>query len=474
MDDFQTWAPIAFPGFPGSEVTSITKGVQSARAAFRQLIRSGKNSGKVLEGIGAVSDIVVRPELTDIMGTSNTQLDRIARRLKSHPRAGLEFSVAQPQLLSHNLGSDLFYTVDIAGFKRIDIESEGFERTSIELKSMFRQKLEFSLDKKISEPTLKKYEIFGIDYLGQQLFRAVRTVKFLPALDSYLKLQNDIQILARPNASYFAIYQPRSNKLTGWKNKKGAYILGNGTSYANNVDSTISAFVASENSFQVKFSLDYETEADYDFITAGYVADGVAKELFKVSGTGSIDQTFDVPPGRYEIFIHFLSDSYSTAKGAELKDLSFLLKLSSPTVTTSPTTASETDTFTSIQTSTHVATSEVTITTSISVPITTITTGDYTATSIGLPAPTSSTSQSTITNVVTYPTATADLPTSATLQQSSRPHSYPTLSPDSPYSPVDDSTQPINSPTNEKPYGDASSGTRMGVFLSILLFVAAL
>ena len=472
MDDFQTWAPIAFPGFPGSEVTSITNGVQSARAAFRQLIRSGKNSGKVLEGIGAVSDIIVRPELTDIMGTSNTQLDRIARRLKSHPRAGLVFSVAQPQLLSHNLGSDLLYTVDIAGFKRIDIKSEGFERTSIELKSMFRQKFEFSLDKKVSEPTLKKYEIFGIDYLGQQQFRAVRTVKFLPALDSYLKLQNDIQILARPNASYFAIYQPRSNKPTGWKNKKGAYILGNGTSYANNVDSTISAFVASENSFQVKISLDYETEADYDFITAGYVAEGVTKEFFKVSGTGSIDQTFDVPPGRHEIFIHFLSDAFSTAKGAELKDLSFLLKGSSPPVTTSPT-ASETNTFTSIQSSTTVITSEVTSTTSNSVPITTITTGDYTATS-AISATMSSASPSTATSVVTYPTVTVDLPTSAVPQPSSQPHSYPTLSPDSPYSPIGNSTQPINGPTDEKPYGDASSGTRMGVFLPLLLFVAAL
>lgn len=450
MKDFQSWAPIAFPGFPGSEKDIWKGGVQSARSAYRQIVRTGKKNGQLLENIGAQSDFVIRPELSDIMGTTNTQLDRISKILRAHPRTGLVFDLTPTELVSHNLDNDFVLTFDIAGFKRLEIESAGDKRNSIELKSMFRQKKDILLNKTTIVPSIKKYEIFGVDYLGERQYRAIRNVKYLPSLSDYLQVTKSVKILENSDVPFVVVYQPKETQ--GWKFKDSKYTVGDGNVYTNSIDSTLSVFATSDKAFSTKISLDYDTEKDYDFIIAGYITNGKRVEFFKVSGNGKIDQTFEIPAGTHDIFIQFLSDPFSVAKGAELREFSLLVEDAPATVvssTTSVGTTSAMTTTSAIEISSVLTTSAVETTSSV-----------FVTTSIG----------TTTANSITSTTSVPAIPTITRHSDSPKPTSaYPTLTAST--MPADETIKPSPKP-DENPYDNTSSGKKLSSLLGFLVLFA--
>lgn len=82
---FNRVLPSVFKGLPGG---------QDMRIGWRQLIRGGKYAGQIVEDIGVLSDVIVRPQAKDFfVGRTNfSQIQTISQSLKvDGRRTGLSF-----------------------------------------------------------------------------------------------------------------------------------------------------------------------------------------------------------------------------------------------------------------------------------------------------------------------------------------------------------------------------------------------
>lgn len=76
--------------FPDLPFKDLEHGSASFRVGWRQQVRNGKNSGKIIEDFGILSDVITRPRTVDITSTKvsnvSTQFDRIIGVLREHGR----------------------------------------------------------------------------------------------------------------------------------------------------------------------------------------------------------------------------------------------------------------------------------------------------------------------------------------------------------------------------------------------------
>ena len=314
MEDYESldWAR--------SEFSWIQDARQYFQIPFKQIVRTGKNAGKLIEISGVSSDVVVSSLKSDIQLRTNTKYDRISEHLKSHPRAGFVFDLLPSRLDTHSLDSDLQFKATLKGYKELQVQVDGEVIETISLESGSIQEKEITIGKNTIQPGLRRIEVFGFDSNGEKQFRAVRIVKVEPALSSFLKVEQDFNVITAEPKPFVVVSQPKDNAGKGWQKTDSVYTIGDGTSYADNVNSTISVFTVSEKPTQVKFALKYEIQELYDFVSAGYVNAEKVETLFKVQGKGSIVKTFDVPAGQNEIFIKFYSNSFNVAKGVALSE----------------------------------------------------------------------------------------------------------------------------------------------------------
>ena len=300
-----------------SEFSWIYTNRQYFESAFKQIVRTGKNNGKLIENEGVSSDVVVSPTKSDRFGLSYSQYDRISENLKMHSRAGLVFDLQPLRLDTHSLENDLLFKLAAKGFKEAQIKIDGQLKETVQLTSTNQQTI-ITINKNLLEPGLKRIEVFGIDPNGVKQFRAVRIIKVLPPTSSFLKVTQDFNIVTANAKPFVVLYQPKDNSGKGWKKQTNGFTIGDGNSYADDINSTISVFTISEKSTLVKFDLTYDTEKDHDFVTAGYLNSGKLNPLFKLKGSGSLKKAFRIPAGTNEIYINFNSNSYNVAKGATL------------------------------------------------------------------------------------------------------------------------------------------------------------
>ena len=147
--------------------------------AFSQIVRTGKNNGKLITNTGVECDVLVRPTKNDVYGKtySLTQYERIAESLKSHSRAGLKFDLQPLSAESHLLDNDLSFKAEIAGFQKIEIKIDGQTFSTIDTSS--KSTYDFIIAKNALKAGLARIEFFGYDAKGELQFRAIRDVELL-------------------------------------------------------------------------------------------------------------------------------------------------------------------------------------------------------------------------------------------------------------------------------------------------------
>jgi hypothetical protein len=317
---------------------------QSAGLAWRMGIRSGRNAGKLIEDFGVVADKIVRPYITDLLPNSTTysQYERIATELNrvggETGKNGLYFRINRVDLVStFELGEKVEFDLEIQGMKKVAVFDERntlvgeLEVSDGELAQKQRRLLSFHYVPSI--PSVGKFNIKSYDRNLKEQLSTFRYVQLVPKTADYLVITENRTIVNYENAKYFGIFNYIQTKARdGWNVSNGTAVVGDGKQYAGNTNSTLSFFVNSSSNFKVSISASYQTEEGYDFLKVGYRIGNNTTQLLKsnegeqdgISGTGSVNQVFDVPgAGPLEVFIQFIADGSVNLVGATVDKIEF-------------------------------------------------------------------------------------------------------------------------------------------------------
>lgn len=170
-----------------------------------------------------------------------------------------------------------------------------------------------------------KYTIQGYRdaHLVVHTHRYIRTI---PALESYAQVAHykPFEWDFKPNPAV-GIYDVSTVAGTGWQYNptENCLMIGNGTEYANDVNSKASIFVKIPEDLNAKLfvSAKFDTEDKFDFLFIGYLnKDGERVLLKEATGTGEIKEEFkleNVGPTA-EVFLEFSSDQAVVATGVKV------------------------------------------------------------------------------------------------------------------------------------------------------------
>ncbi|KAK5670210.1 hypothetical protein QVD99_003310 [Batrachochytrium dendrobatidis] len=141
------------------ELTDNTTGQSYTNAlsiGVRQAIRNGKQQGQLLEDIGAVTEYIVRPRLTDLLpgSTEDSQFDRIADQLKTlGVRTGLNNLYFVCESIDYNTtSSDVTIDVQVKGINQLSvIDDTGKSLSVAKFKSNIKSQHSFKLASVIND-----------------------------------------------------------------------------------------------------------------------------------------------------------------------------------------------------------------------------------------------------------------------------------------------------------------------------------
>ncbi|KAH9276722.1 hypothetical protein BASA83_000856 [Batrachochytrium salamandrivorans] len=266
-------SPTYFKKFPFTqELTSgSTTYANTLTVGVTKTIRVGLYSNRDIEDLGIKTDVVFRPQWSDLQPdpTTNTQYDRIAERLarigQENGQSKLHF-VSEPFAFEKPIGK-FPLAVEAAGIDEFTVfQADG---TTI----VARQK---------AITTKQKFDIHvstAASVLGNSYITIVGKTFGTQALSDSVGL-----------------YQSTTTASgDGWNNLKGSWMIGNGVKYANNVDSSLEAFFTASIGTRINIGLDValDTETDYDFLYLSVKSSGGVEDFLLSSKSLDGTKTFN-------------------------------------------------------------------------------------------------------------------------------------------------------------------------------------
>jgi hypothetical protein len=272
-------APTFFPRFPFRG--EIPGGGQNARVSWRQLLRTKRNNGKLIEdaGIQAEPKNVFKPVLTDIQptGSSVTQYDRIAQdlnRIAAETRKkDLYFATIPPvSTFEEQIGQPVSFVVDVQGMSRVIVSDEqGVTKRELNVrkdKLSTRQQLQVRFDSGITKPQIVRYNIKAFDSRGQEQMNTFRLYRFKPTQFSFLQVNvGSNAAIPFGNASYGVQYDEKRilDGNLGWNVVNETLQI---MQYTNGLDTTMTYFINSNlPEFRVFVKATYQTEEGFDYLS---------------------------------------------------------------------------------------------------------------------------------------------------------------------------------------------------------------
>ena len=314
------YVPEIFGEMPFVDV--LARDANDARVSWRAGRRFGKNDGAMIEDFGIKSDKIIRPSVKDFLNETQSQFDFIADELERNAivsgKKWTQLQVLNDLEFDASLGQSIELPMEIQGFKKVEVV---FQNTTVEvvdvnvlqIAQVQTRKLQFV--PKVNEAVLGKIQVRGYNLANQLTFITFRQVRLLPRREDYLVLTGPTDLIATKGK---AVFENNAGE-NSWNRVGTTLTIGNGSVYADNIDSTISYFINTQSPLKLKIKAKYDTEQDYDYFIVGYKTDKVI-ELAKVSGAGELDTTFDIPVTS-EVFVKFTSDGAVTSKGVVIETL---------------------------------------------------------------------------------------------------------------------------------------------------------
>lgn len=298
--------------------------------AWIQMIRI---NGQIIEDTGIKSDYIVRPTLSDIepgIAQSSHQYDQIADILIQQSivegKADLLFEVEPKLQQSIRIGQPITLEFQTRGFKKIIVYDEDskliWTSSNVSSSSLTHAPV-------IGRPSIRRYNIQGLDGNANIAFNTWRSFKFVPPESQYYLVTTDRRNFARnldftKNEKYYGVYENPSKAGQGWNYLNNKWVINDGVTYGKNIDSTLSIFLANRGS-SIGIVATYDTEYELDFLQIGYILNGENTHYLLpnngVSGVGVIDQIFDLPAGNVEVFFRFYGHSGGFRVGATVQSI---------------------------------------------------------------------------------------------------------------------------------------------------------
>ena len=306
---------------------------QDMRVAWRQLVRVGKNQGKLVEDLGVIPDQIVRPTLDDILNNnSKSQFTKIAARLaqlgKDQGNSNLVFKTASSPFSDFMLGDKITYTASVAGIKSLALNTQDgsknlatvtiqddANRTNVTLTTPVTQNTTIGFD---------RFQIIGKNGRGAQNVETYRFVRFIPNNKDWFTLsKTPISWDLSPTSKGVGLYNfpgtgfvsNNANPAAGWNKIGQSLQVGNGSRYENFLNTTVSVFCnpAQTVSMDIKAFIDAESgdALNIDVLDAKGLNSVFNSDKAKIK---DLKQTFKFnPQGPFEIKFKFLSGGINVA-----------------------------------------------------------------------------------------------------------------------------------------------------------------
>ncbi|KAI8801341.1 hypothetical protein BJ742DRAFT_33962 [Cladochytrium replicatum] len=328
---------------------------ETVTTAFIQGVRTKRSRGSLIENRGVTADFVVRPTISDIRGAFNAprtqQFDAISnlliRRAKNANLLNTTFLIEDRAAKSYEFiarpGNPPEINGTVSGIDSIFLYNEKNILVGVKLLAPTATKQRFSIKPifQIVKPGFTNLTVQAWKF-GRPIATSIRYFRVIPPLSSYFALAANTTTRLSPviNNQNVIVYNKKTGAGDGWKNVDGILQVGNGTVYANNIDTTVSFFVKApagtdESYFlNIAFDVTFDLENSFDFVYFTVVSnddDSTANELIRLTGSGNLDPltVFSVPFAKvYEIQLRVSSDENLAQTGVKLNSIS--VKFSQP------------------------------------------------------------------------------------------------------------------------------------------------
>ncbi|OAJ42075.1 hypothetical protein BDEG_25577 [Batrachochytrium dendrobatidis JEL423] len=329
------------------ELTDETTGQSYTNAlsiGVRQMIRNGKQKGQLVEDIGAVSDYIVRPRLTDIVPGSigDAQFDRIADQLKTlGAKTGLNNLHFVSELTNYNTtSSDVTIDVEVQGINQLSvIDDTGKSLSVADFKSNIKSQHSFKLASVINDLGNTRVSIIGQNN-DKQVLKTHKHISRTPKQEDYFKLERGVKWKFNGTSKSVGIYNsPSTKKSQGWNSINGKWVVGDGVQYSPEIETEIRAYYTAPVGSNITIEIDAKLESQlYSDFLGLYVtdADSNQESLLNtlgpdgniltdgISGSEALVKKFPVTTKTEQFFVNlmFNSDLSVQMKGATINSWS--------------------------------------------------------------------------------------------------------------------------------------------------------
>ena len=298
--------------------------------AWRQTLRTGPNQGQYLEDRGVISDMIIRPELSDLLFQSQSQYLKISRKLAelrpTRPSWVNLSSVRQDILQGQPFNLNLAWTkLSSVAWNMANGNSIG--EVSVEENNDAGRLVTAPAQINTQSLQMGRIELIG-HYNGLTVWRKIASYRVVPPtriLETDEAVQSDF---SQPDVNPLALYSNTPLSEAGWTVKDQALKTSVSANYPNGLHTEAGLFVdlSKKTSARLSFSLKGRTEQDYDFFKVVVKVDGVEKNLIEPLSGEISPRNFDLDLSAYagksiEISFVFDSDEGITDSGLELDNL---------------------------------------------------------------------------------------------------------------------------------------------------------
>ncbi|EGF77125.1 hypothetical protein BATDEDRAFT_27937 [Batrachochytrium dendrobatidis JAM81] len=313
----------------------------------RQIVRNGKQKGQLVEDIGAITEYIVRPRLTDILpgSTENSQFDRIADQLKTlGVRTGLNNLHFVSELIDYDTTSgDVTIDVEVQGINQLSvIDDTGKSLSVAKFKSNIKSQHSFKLASVINDLGNTRVSIIGQNN-GKQVLKTHKHISRTPQQQDHFKLEHGVKWKFNGTSKSVGIYNsPFTKKSQGWNSVNGKWVVGDGVQYSPAIETEIRSYYTAPVGSNITVEIDIALESQFysDFLGLYIVyADGNVESLLNtlgpdgniitnsISGSEAIVKKFPVTTKTKQFFVNlvFKSDVATQMKGATINSWSVIM-----------------------------------------------------------------------------------------------------------------------------------------------------
>ena len=316
--------PSVFPALPGG---------RQMRVSWRQSLRFGSNrAGQVIEDFGCEANVDVSLTANDILNGNQDQILKITKDLAQRSTRRRFASTVRPSQLEQTVvltNSNRSYSLTVTNTRKVRLEVDGAVVSETLVRAGEKPKT-VTIDLPASLPIgqLAAVAFKGVSGGGRTLWNVRRQVVVLndPLVIDASGFQIDFGT-ATSVAPFTVLNQ--NAPADGWNLVTPFLQVGYNPQYTDNVDTdAVLSFgpdFGSVPTAQVSFDMEYDTEANFDFIDVFVTdAEGNRQTLLRDSGSQPLTSyNFDISSfaGRSNVTLHFrfTSDVFITAPGVRIQ-----------------------------------------------------------------------------------------------------------------------------------------------------------